>query len=508
MASTCALTQLRNLLAGTRPHVNPLSPDNTVNGDMNFVLSQSTDYYMPNGIAEIAQNGTVANKTPANSTAPYNTDNYLTDNTGAAYVVRNSTPVPGRWGEAQSIPGVEFLNPLYGGATDMTNPHYLGVVTTSYQNPVRAGYSMDIGDILNGQPRDAADDNYNSFDPYPGYPQVATPHTGEMNDADAYDAAGAFLLPVERMRRWLTPADINGTGSVTTWSPSATAPNRGADVYGRVEFTSYFRPPGAPGAISTLYTYASGTATAATGGGTLGAIYYPQSTTFYDGNPSNTAPAEATPVASPTYLPDLTNNPLHGFESFRFPNQAYDSTQTPPFIPQRLGGSPVNVNEDTNTYTPTAYPTYNVSVNASVHSDGLNESDEMNLYQPYPLLDSPFGTNDLEWLYRQQDVDGASLTSRLSQLAPVSFTNTLDGSRRRKLFSLDSWDLNSFVWANDNPGGNFPTNSRFTATAGAGFPSLNVASSTNTNVTTLPYNPTASRRPPRQPWRSATRRST
>ena len=47
----------------------------------------------------------------------------------------------------------------------------------------------------------------------------------------------------------------------------------------------------------------------------------------------------------------------------------------------------------------------------------------MNLYQPNAQLDSPFGFGDLEWLYRQQDVDGASLTSRLAQLAPISFTN-------------------------------------------------------------------------------------
>ena len=31
----------------------------------------------------------------------------------------------------------------------------------------------------------------------------------------------------------------------------------------------------------------------------------------------------------------------------------------------------------------------------------------MNLYVPNPQADSPFGPGDLEWLYRQQDVDGA-----------------------------------------------------------------------------------------------------
>ena len=50
----------------------------------------------------------------------------------------------------------------------------------------------------------------------------------------------------------------------------------------------------------------------------------------------------------------------------------------------------------------------------------MNEADEMNLYAPN-RLDAPFSTADLEWLYRFQDVDGASLSSRLSSLAPISF---------------------------------------------------------------------------------------
>ena len=63
------------------------------------------------------------------------------------------------------------------------------MVTTNFANPVRAGYSLDIGDIVNGVPRDAADDNINSYDPNP------LGHTGEVGDADFYDAAGAFSCP-------------------------------------------------------------------------------------------------------------------------------------------------------------------------------------------------------------------------------------------------------------------------------------------------------------------------
>ena len=93
-------------------------------------------------------------------------------------------------------------------------------------------------------------------------------------------------------------------------------------------------------------------------------------------------------------------------------------------------------------------------MNSSDHFDGVNEADEMNLYTPNPLLDSPYGPSDLEWLYRQQDVDGATLTSRLPYLAPISFTNTASTARSapRRLVALDSWETNNFVWTNDNPG--------------------------------------------------------
>ena len=92
--------------------------------------------------------------------------------------------------------------------------NYVNLVHANYVNSVRAGYSYVIADILttstNEGFRDAADDNLNAFDPYP------PGHTGELNDQDYYDAAGALILPVDRMRRYVTPGDINGTGSVVT----------------------------------------------------------------------------------------------------------------------------------------------------------------------------------------------------------------------------------------------------------------------------------------------------
>jgi hypothetical protein len=93
----------------------------------------------------------------------------------------------------------------------------------------------------------------------------------------------------------------------------------------------------------------------------------------------------------------------------------------------------------------------------------------MSLYLPKALLDKPYGHADLEWLYRPRDVDGSSLSSRFANLAPVSFTNSFDGVRRRRLFATESWESNQFVWANDNPQNVFPFNSRFAPTANASF---------------------------------------
>ena len=53
------------------------------------------------------------------------------------------------------------------------------------------------------------------------------------------------------MRRFVTPADINGTGRIVQWDGvDQTGPDAGADQWGRVEFSSYFRPPGLPGLIT------------------------------------------------------------------------------------------------------------------------------------------------------------------------------------------------------------------------------------------------------------------
>ena len=151
-------------------------------------------------------------------------------------------PVAGRWGEADSVSGGIYAP----NAPNQINS-YVNLVQDGFTNPVRAGYSYDVTDVINGVARDAADDNLNAFDPFP------PGHTGEANDLDFYDPAGGLILPVDRFRRYVTPADINGTGSVTPWTastvPATTA--AGADPLGRVLFKSYYRPPGSPGSVAT-----------------------------------------------------------------------------------------------------------------------------------------------------------------------------------------------------------------------------------------------------------------
>ena len=240
---------------------------------------------------------------------------------------------------------------------------------------------------------------------------------GEVGDLDYYDSAGALLLPGRADAAWVTPADINGTGAVNSWYSGVRTINQGPDMFGRVEFNSYFRPPGGPGVISTGYTVdeAHGTVTS-TEGTNLGAINYPaagppgappQNLVYYGSGPTPN-PATANPNFPTTTLSQ------HG-RAVSVPagldeQSAAQSGGGPlpePGLPRgrcaRVHGSaarrqpggadgpgrralPLNV-DSSNGDVPTSLPTYDYYVNAGVTppSDGLNDADEMNLYQPNPL---------------------------------------------------------------------------------------------------------------------------
>ncbi len=127
------LTQLRNLLAGTRPPQKDSFGSGT-DGDTNYVLLESSKgsgvtnkFFMPNGVADNLDTA------------------FGMDTNGNPVVQRLTPPVAGRWGESGSIPG---------GVYDSNSPsppainNYLNLVQISYNNPVRGGYSYDVSDAV------------------------------------------------------------------------------------------------------------------------------------------------------------------------------------------------------------------------------------------------------------------------------------------------------------------------------------------------------------------------
>jgi large repetitive protein len=400
-------------------------------------------------------------------------------------------PIAGRWGEPELIP------PLTAPAA--TPPVALTYGAGVLNNPVRAGRSYPA--------IDARDADYDALDFYPTTfpaitPTAVTP-TRFPEQSDFFDPSGSFQLPSERRRRFVTPDDPTGTGRVVVYNfnASATDPTvatlpaaftypyfltppstllsppmdfgTGADNNGRVSFFMYFRPPGLP----TNLVWPSGV----------------------NGPP----------------IPDVTTNLTHGFEAARNPAGTlfYPAAPTPSVdsLPYWSGAAPWNVLSVPPTITPpdflpTRTPTFDTTINSSrpsglapstvatlsapsgVANYGLyppssrvnpvyqaatqgtlmmNEADQMNVYHP-TQYDAPFGPSDLEWLYRKHDVDGTSLGSRLSLLAPTVFnTSNVTGSR---LFTTETWDRNNFVWAADNPGGVFSHNAVFPNTGTLGDP--------------------------------------
>jgi len=484
------LTQLRNILTGTRPW----DPKGS-NGDQNQVVVNSQYVNLPNNMADLAD--TPIPKSPGDA------------------VYRNNAPVAGRWGEADYVPGLAS-NPLVAGPAPATTPPNF---TLFFNNAVRAGFSVIPPNPNGSNAYDARDDNFNTFD-----------FNGEAQDF--YDAAGALSLPVERIRRFVTPIDLAGDGRVITYNtyrynPGAgvqSAALNGADLWGRVSFLRYFRPPGVPlNTFSLAVTPPASTTptrtplTAAQWQTVPAPLSAGNNSVWYD--PGNTPPAgtvtnhlnadpagPATNPYHPYFYDTRTNNLYHGFVNALSPDYQGQATGGPG--PNGLSGLPLagmptdlyypgspkytyatppaytsvypigTIDQTTSNpgSTPPAYitaPTYSGTVNSMPNfvSPGLNEADEMDLYTPN-RLDAAFGPGDLEWLYRYQDVDGAALTSRLASLAPISLLNPADGPRRRRLFSLDTWDTNSFVWANDNPQGVFPNNSRFNPQTSASFTNL------------------------------------
>jgi large repetitive protein len=407
------------------------------------------------------------------------------------------TAIPGRWGEPEIIPSAAAISAFTG---------YPGVGLGMLVNPARAGRSYP-------QYLDARDSDYDSFDFYPSLnASAATPPwiPSLPEQTDMFDNSGAYLLPSERTRQFVTPQDSVGTGRVVHFDPPPLGGlldyGKGGDRFGRVGFFMYFRPPGMPmvrpngppaSSASAFYNMpvAPDTTTNLLHG--YEAQRNPASRVPYP--PASLPPARvfsqwmgsmpwnnnlgSTTVTAPFTIPGSflegvnSANPAVALPALAampaYPNSPYqpylDATYISPTYPGFGGIYP----PDQGPYfgpsppAPQPYQPYQTPFNASsAGSLSMGEADQMDLFNPKPY-DAPFGFQDLEWLYRKHDTDGASLSSRLGALIPTAFNQT-DVTHSR-LFSLESWENNSYVWSPDNPGNVFPQNHRFATGASASF---------------------------------------
>jgi hypothetical protein len=436
------LTQLRNLLTGAR------LPDTATNYDRNRVLVDGQGMYLPNNVADDVDGTTAVG--------------------GQTIVPRKSGAVVGRWGEVEAITGFLGVPSSYPVAAG-TPPRPQTAAT--FNSIARAGRSP-VRWV------DGTDDNFDALDFYPLYQAGVT--GGEVGNMIALDrgtyiepSVGQTLLPSERIRRFLTPIDPTGNGLILPWDglyDPVDPYGLGTDQFGRVSFFHYFRPPGVP--IDDLPVV-------------------------------QVSPGPPAVLSAPLAKNRL--NEYHGYESYRNPLLGPNNAGFRAAMPYDRNNlvSPSDVDANGNLKPPTDLfdaagttylGTYGPSINSAANlgnpalparravpnafalgSLTWNNPDEMNPYQPSEY-DAPFGPTDLEWLYRQQDIDGTSLSSRLADLAPVSFLNKRDGLFRRRLFSTDSWERTNFVFAHDNPdGAAFSNNSR--------FPAFNAANSAAVNAT-------------------------
>ncbi|MDX2037390.1 MAG: hypothetical protein SFX72_12125 [Isosphaeraceae bacterium] len=506
-------TQLRNLLAGTIPSTELTPASGTSYNDpthqeKNFVGIQGSPWFLPNSLYD-----------------PFERNFY---GVAQSQITRTNAAVPGRWGEPEGVPRVLVAPTIVGHTAKSTTATPILTTIQAYENPVRAGRSF-----LNstGQSADVFDDDFDTTDPAAQMPAGGDPFSVDpfnpiKEAANLYDPTGSNVLPVERIRRFVKPIDPIGIGRVAAYNarPKGVLDyGTAADDFGRSAYFRYFRPPGIPQVISyDLDPMHSVPATLPASGGINTPV-----------NERYNIPIFLLPTR-----PDATNNLYHGFWSHMFPRggilgggpegvavagsapfdlDPVNSTAAAAFkfAPFGAGSSamPAPIAYQT---MPTAFPSISSDINSSqgpylgpgsasrnLGSKVINgypnyppllpsnsnlanvgsslnkdEADELNLYSPGGTIDMPYGPSDLEWLYRKQDVDGTQLDSRLGRLAPISFLNPVDGLMRRRLFSIESWDLNTSVFSYDNPTGSYLYNSKTAYEPANGVPGSSLPAQT------------------------------
>ena len=504
-----ALTQMRNILAGTistdAPTPYPFTslpvnnnPPALKNFDTNIVFVGGEAHVLPNGIADnndVATGGqvyrlapTVAGRWGEPEGIPKTLSSASTTDFDPTYpILHYSNPVRA---------GRSYFSAT-GGTNDAMDDDFDGF--DPYLADPTIVYSLvqdDSGTLVPTTiPLNSAAGGFtpSTFNRY--YPE----------DVDAFDLAGQRAVASERNRTFVTPQDPAGVGRQMDFMTRPTSDHdfgKGSDTRGRVGFFRYFRPAGLLQEIRYPYASAGGYAYA-TGSG-QGQRYL---------MPVLLPAGRSADNGVVTSIDDRWTNSLHGYQSMATPETQGTSADKIAVMGARpydwdpaLGQYPAGYVTPPVLYTPTILPntftpTTVVSVNSAISSTtgpdvgkvlgdptgtypipyvpgnpppngydattnaplapmvvngylggSLNkdEADEMNLYTINDH-DMPYSLSDLEWLYRKQDVDGATLDSRLAQLAPISFLNPADGLTRRRLFSTDAWDLINFSYANDNP---------------------------------------------------------
>ena len=207
------------LLAGTRPQPNPRSPAPT--GDPED--DQRRRQLRLRCLAHKGAGNPISCPTASRTRrCPISTN-----------PLRSSGPTrrPGAMGRAPWIPGQPV--PPRASGTELGGEHL--------QQPSPSRLLFRHRRPAQRRARAAADDNYNQFDPFP------IGHTGEVNDRDFFDSAGGLMLPVDRMRRFVTPVDIDGSGRACMGRPLARGRRRGRRLRaGRLR--RLLPPPRRPGA--------------------------------------------------------------------------------------------------------------------------------------------------------------------------------------------------------------------------------------------------------------------
>lgn len=365
--------------------------------------------------------------------------------TGSVLPVPLPTPEP-PWPAPYGLrSGQSSLQALLAGNPGTQTPGRYGELEALRASPIQ--FPGPGRSYLAGAPNSPwFDANFNSTDFYPLDLVDPTTKFPFVEAENLYDAAGRHMLPSERLRRMVTPLDLTGNGRLVRFDELPKAPDlnaqpipdpfgtpfgSGFDNFGRVGFYLHYRPPGVV--------------------------------------------REALPPANngQVNVTRSTLNRYHGYESYRNP------VGTNTNVMGRASWNIAGTNNDT------TYPELNVNtpnprlvgavqtINPSVGTDspnppilssvvtaslGMNEAAQLDLYRAQPY-DEPFQNSDQEWLLRKDDVDGSSLFSRLDTLLPAGNGQSafFDNPLNRQLFSVESWEPNTYAWSLQPTGATLPT---------------------------------------------------